>query len=75
MERYSEHFQADAKARYVTKVTSTGLNIDPYVIPNGSWQNELDWDKIPRVKWSDMFVYLVLTPSPYTREELKVSYE
>ena len=52
------------------KVAKNGLRIDPYAIPSHQWQREPD--VIPEVKWSDMFTYLVCTPSPYTQEELKV---
>ena len=75
MQRVSEYFQrlsTDAKARYTSKVTSIGLSSDPYALPSSFWQNELDCDAIPCVKWSDMFLYLVMTPSQYTREEIKV---
>jgi len=29
-------------------------------------------ENLPEVKWSDMMLYMVTTPSPYTREEIKV---
>ena len=36
-----------------------------------------DWTEdpevIPCVQWSDVMLYMVTTPSPYTREEIKVS--
>ena len=60
-----------AKVRYSQKLIKNGLNIDPYSITSDQWSKELT--NIPEVKWSDMFIYLVSTPSPYTREELKVS--
>ena len=55
--------------RYEAKVTSAGLTIDPYSISN--WEEEPT--TIPNVKWSDMVLYMVSTPSPYTREEIKVT--
>ena len=73
MERVSENYEslsAESKARYAMKVTKNGLRIDPYAIPSHQWLREPD--VIPAVKWSDMFTYLVCTPSPYTQEELKV---
>ena len=72
MERVSEYYEgpyAESKARYAMKVTKNGLRIDPYAIPSHQWLREPD--VIP-AKWSDMFTYLVCTPSPYTQEELKV---
>ena len=74
MERVSEYYlqlSGDAKTRYCSKVVGAGLNIDPYAIPNESWLVQLD--RVPEVKWSDMFTYMISTPSPYTREELKVA--
>ena len=47
---------------------SAGLNVDPYVIEGWS-QNPED---IPKVHWSDVVLYMVSTPSPYTKEAIKV---
>ena len=74
MENVSEYVQTlscEARARYIIKVLNTGLSIDPYSISNELWQKELD--ALPRMEWSDMFLYCVLTQSPFTREEIKVS--
>ena len=48
-----------------------GLNTDPYAIPNDLCMAEPD--RIPDVAWSDMFMYMIATPSAYTKEEMKVS--
>ena len=48
-----------------------GLNTDPYTIPNELYMAEPD--RIPDVAWSDMFMYMIATPSAYTKEEMKVS--
>ena len=74
MKRVSEHFlglSAESQARYTTKVTNAGLERDPYAIPSECWVAEPE--KVPKVAWSDMFMFMIKTPSPYTREELKVS--
>ena len=74
MEKVSEYVQTlscEARERYVTKVLNTGLSIDPYSISNELWQKELD--ALPRMQWSDIFLYCVSTPSPFTREEIKAS--
>ncbi len=71
MERKSEYFanlSVDAKLRYETKVTNAGLTQDPYAIREWTENPE----NLPEVKWSDMMLYMVTTPSPYTREEIKV---
>jgi len=73
MEKTSEYvlsLTGKSKKRYECKVTSTGLKVDPYTI--SSWTE--DPSMIPDVKWSDMVLYMVSTPSPYTCEEIKVSY-
>ena len=73
MEQTSEYYStlsSDSKARYTEKVTGAGLKTDPYVILNKSWTEEPV--SVPQVSWSDMFLYMILTPSPYAKQELKV---
>ena len=59
---------SESRERYGSKVVSAGLAIDPYSI--SEWEE--DPQDIPSVTWSDMVYYMANTPSPYTREELKV---
>jgi len=71
MEKPSGYYldlKADSKKRYQSKVTSAGLRIDPHSITE--WNEEPD--VIPAMTWSDVVMYMVTTPSPYTREEVKV---
>ena len=71
-ERKSNYFlnlSSQAKERYEAKVVSDGLKIDPYAIED--W-NEAP-EEVPDVRWSDIMMYMVSTPSPYTREEIKVA--
>lgn len=73
MEAVSDYFtglSSESKARYSAKVTAMGLTSDPYIIPNESWVAQPD--KVPDVSWSDMFLYLIQTPSAYTKEEIQV---
>ena len=73
MERISEYYSmlsSNSKARYTEKVTGAGLKTDPYAIPNESWTEEPI--ALPQVSWSHMFLYMISTPSPYTKEEIKV---
>ena len=73
MESYSEYLKGlstDARARYKKKVLATGLNKDPYVINDWTDSPEI----IPDVHYSDMMLYMTATPSPYTREAVKVKY-
>ena len=47
----SEYFCAlsdEAKSRYIAKITLSGLESDPYAIPDGLWVSQ-------PVSWSDMF--------------------
>ena len=60
----------DAKTRYEKKVLATGLKKDPYTINN--WTDSPD--VIPNVQYSDMMLYMTVTPSPYTREAIKVRF-
>ena len=74
MEQISEYYRSlseESKQRYTNKVTGVGLNEDPYAIPSELWLAEPN--QVPNVKWSDMFVYMVATPSAYTKEEMKVN--
>ena len=58
----------EAKKRYASKVVGTGLSVDPYVIDN--WTQ--DPGTLPSLAWSDVMLYMVSTPSPYTKEAIKV---
>lgn len=65
---YLVKLSSEAKKRYESKVVSAGINVDPYAIDKWS-QNPED---IPKVQWSDVVLYMVSTPSPYTKEAIKV---
>ena len=74
MERKSQYYlelSHESQLRYQSKVVCAGLNDDPYAVEESLWTD--DPDSIPTVNWSDVVLYMVSTPSPYTREELKVS--
>ena len=73
MERKSEYFanlSADAQGRYECKVVSSGLSTDPYAIDDCYWTEAPEI--APDVQWSDMMLYIIATPSPYTREAIEV---
>ena len=62
---------AEAKERYKNKVICTGLSIDPYAIEESEWSQ--DPAVIPAsLTWSDVCLYMTSTPSPYTKEAVKV---
>lgn len=70
--RVSEYLlglSTEAKQRYECKVVAAGLTEDPYVIE--SWTR--DPEKLPRLARSDVVIYMVSTPSPHTKEVMKVS--
>ena len=72
MDVKSEYFvnlTEDSRARYECKVVSAGLTKNPYAIEEWTANPDI----IPDVQWSDMMLYMISTPSPYTREEIKVS--
>jgi len=60
----------DARSRYETKVLTTGLSNDPYSITEWTVKPSVILD----IKWRDFMIYMVSTPSPYNKEEIKVIY-
>ena len=68
---YFAQLSDEAKIRYESKLTSAGLDIDPYCIEESLWTREPK--VIPKVMWTDISFYMVSTPSPYTKEAVKVS--
>ena len=57
----------DAKKRYLEKLKFTG-GIDPYETEKKEWTDDVDlWPSITHI---NLAMYLVLTPSPYTGDEL-----
>ena len=62
---------AEGQARYTAKVTNTALKSDLYTIASECWVAEPK--KLPNILWSDMFMFMIVTSSPYTKEELNVS--
>lgn len=58
---------ADSKKRYADKLDLVN-GIDPYEIPRSEWQDNVDlWPAITHVH---VCMYLILSPSPYTKEDL-----
>ena len=68
---YSSQLSAVAKQRYMEKVTAVGLAKDPYCI-----EDHFEWEKspelLPSIAWSDVILFMVATPSPYTGEAIEV---
>lgn len=73
LSKYSEYvgsLSGASRSRYEGKVLSAGLKTDPYAISDSNWSNEPEL--IPKISWSDVMLYMVSTPSPYTKEAIKV---
>ena len=55
------------RERYCKKLSVTG-GVDPYEVPRNEWMDDVDlW---PAITYIHVGMYLVLTPSPYTKEDL-----
>ncbi len=53
-----------------TKVKSFRWFEDRSLCHHSHWSNEPEL--IPSISWSDVMLYIVSTPSPYTKEAIKV---
>ena len=57
------------KKRYKEKLSKLGLRTDPYLLSGDQWSTSRNvW---PSVEFPDICVYLINSPSPYTKEALK----
>ena len=57
----------EGRERYCKKLSVTG-GVDPYEVPRNEWMDDADlW---PAITYIHVGMYLVLTPSPYTNEDL-----
>ena len=74
MQSKSEYFinlPGEDRHTYESKVVSVGLTSDlQYSIKDQEWSETPV--TIPDVHWSDFVTYMVDTPSPYAKEEIKV---
>ena len=68
---YMLGLSVEARKRYETKLISSGLQSDPYAIPEPEWSRVPD--SLPNFTWSDVMIYMLTTPSPYTKEAIKVN--
>ena len=64
-----EQLDSSGKARYKEKLRMLKLRSDPYLLDKNTWLTERSvW--LP-VEFPNVFVYLINSPSPYTKEALK----
>ena len=68
--QYFQQLDSTAKARYLAKLQILGNIEDPYVRSGVSGTN-VEWYDWPNVEFPDIYSYLIATPSPCTKEELK----
>ena len=76
---FSEYFKTldgKAQSRYKQKLDMLGGIPDPYLIETGKTNaeeraEELEWRSWPSVEYPDIYNYLISTPSPYTKDQLR----
>ena len=75
MEKVSEHVQIlshESRAGYIKKYSRKNWASILTLLPTScTWQMKLD--TFVQMQWNGMFLYCVLTPSPFVREEINVS--
>ncbi len=67
---YVAQLSAVSRQRYEEKLKNVGLFDDPYCLENSAW--EKNPEDLPLLSFSDVMMYMVSTPSPYTKESIKV---
>ena len=68
---YTECLSPTDRECYLNKLTlRTGLQLpDPYSLPDNEWLQDMKtW---PSLQWPDIYMYLINSPSVYTKESLK----
>ena len=70
MSFYVSQLDYEAKKHYYTKLEIDGEKFpDPYSIKEDEWID--DPEKWPDLEYGDIYNYLIDTPGPYTKENLK----
>ena len=66
--QYVRKLDDKAKARYKEKLQILGCIEDPYVEGSSvAAESAIDWQDWSNVEYTDIYNYLIATPSPYTR--------
>ena len=73
LSKYAKGLAHVAQKRYIAKFSGAGFSSDPYLLTENNANWEAEPETVPNVKWSDMFVYMITTPSEYTKDEIKVT--
>ena len=70
--QYFRQLDNKAKARYKEKLQILGGIEDPYVEGSSvAPESAIDWQDWSNVEYTDIYNYLIATPSPYTKEQLR----
>ena len=56
-----------SRQRYIEKLTKVGLSNDPYCLESPEWEKGSG-----KFTFTVMMMFMVSTPSPYTKESIKV---
>ena len=73
LSKKSEYFgslSAEAKQRYENKLTVAGLSMYPYTMGECQWTRESE--DIPQLSLANVKLLMLSTPTPYTKEAIKV---
>ena len=71
VQRISSTTKCCCKTEIHGKSFHSCLKTDPYYINNSEWEWKSP-ELLPTVSWSDVMIFMVSTPSPHTREAVKV---
>ena len=66
--KYIDTLNGEALARYNKKLELID-GVHPYQINKKDWSS--DKEKLPAISYPDLLSYLLFTPSPYSKEDLK----
>ena len=69
-EYFKSKLKGTARCRYIEKLKKCGLTTDPYCMKDEVW--DANPTTIPNIRQWDISVYMIHTPSPYTKQATKV---
>ena len=66
---YCQELSKEAKRRYNENLDMLHLKANPYTFSREEWSSDISlW---PEVEYLNIYNYLINTPNPYTKDELK----